>query len=68
MAVIAGISIGITITVEKLQCQTKRPAQAGLFLFMSPSFRDDAKDQTAAAQWRVGESRDSGLALSRAPE
>jgi len=32
------------------------------------SFRDGPKDQTSDAQLRIGESRDSGFALARAPE
>jgi len=32
------------------------------------SFRDGPKDQASDAQLRIGESRDSGFALVRAPE
>jgi hypothetical protein len=48
MAVIADISIGITITVKRLQYQTKRPAQVGLF-FMGPSFRGIANGSAQSA-------------------
>jgi hypothetical protein len=33
-----------------------------------PSFRDGPQDQTPDVQLRIGESRDSGFALPRAPE
>jgi hypothetical protein len=35
---------------------------------LNPSFRDGALHQTPDAQLRIGESRDSGFALTRAPE
>jgi hypothetical protein len=35
---------------------------------VTPSFRDGPKDQTSDVRLHIGESRDSGFALARAPE
>src|SRR5882724_4108287 len=40
----------------------------GKFLWISSSFRGDAKRRTPDVQLHIGESRGSGFALTRAPE